>query len=146
MSGPIPAGSPIVTAIGGAPPAAPADRSLRGAADIGRSTILDVRVLPEVAQIALAHDLELLLRQLALGLFAFFFVDLDRAAPADGINLDALCRGDGGQHVAVLGAEQQRSRRLGDATRLDVLQVLVPGLSGLFCQPSHGVATAILAP
>ena len=58
-------------------------------------------------------------------LLALLLVGLDRAPAADGVDLDALGRGRGRQHVAVLGAEQQRPRRLGDAARLDVLQVLV---------------------
>src|SRR4051812_26524507 len=101
----MPAGSPIDTATGMARAGAVAGWRARGERVTARSSELDVRILPEVAQMALSRDLEFPLRQLFLRFLALLLVGLERTPAADGVDLDAGSRGRRRQHVAVPGVE-----------------------------------------
>src|SRR5436853_7783202 len=112
----MPAGSPIDTAIAMGRSGPPA--GLRSLWDglMTRSTKFDVRILSEVAKVALGQGLEFLRRQLFHRFFARFLVGLDGAPGAHGVDLDARRRRRRWQHVAVLGAEQHRARGFGNGT------------------------------
>src|SRR5262245_41808453 len=107
ISGPMPLGAPIDTAIGNAHAGAPAGWCWRGEGPMGAgSAVLAVRILPEVAQLARGHDLKVLLRQLFLRPLALLLVRLDRPAAADGVDLNSCRHRRWGQHVAVPGTEE----------------------------------------
>src|SRR3989442_4269142 len=135
----MPAGSPIDTATGMSWSGSPS--GLRSGADVvmPRSSKFDVRILPEIAKIALGHNLEFLLGQLFHRLFARLLVGLDSSPAADCIDLDPGRGGCRRQHVAVLGAEQHGTRGLGNAAGLDILQVLVFGFTDVVCETRHGI-------
>src|SRR5262245_14399959 len=141
MSGPIPAGSPKVTASGGSRPnamSAPAART--------RSSEFDVGILSEIAQMALGQRFEFLGPEVLLHLLALLLVGFDRATPADGEKVDGARSGTRRQHIAILGAEQQGSCRFGDAARLDELQIVELGAGGVLGQRRHAFAAAEFAP
>src|SRR5262249_32522826 len=145
ISGPTPAGSPIVTASG---------RAKLRACDASRvapwrptgSSIFDVGILSDIAQMALGKHLEFFGAQVLLHLLALLFVGLDGRSGANRKQIDGTWHGAGGQYIAILGAEQQRSRRFGNAAWLDETHVLVFGAGRVLGEARHAFAAAELAP
>src|SRR5215475_10137967 len=135
ISGPTPAGSPIVTASG---------RAKLGACDASRvapwrptgSSIFDVGILSDIAQMALGKHLEFFGAQVLLHLLALLFVGLDGTSGANRKQIDGTWH----------GAEQQRSRRFGNAAWLDETHVLVFGAGRVLGEARHAFAAAELAP
>src|SRR5215470_5485211 len=88
MSGPIPAGSPKVTASGGSRP-----NAMSAPAAPTRSSEFDVGILSEIAQMALGQRFEFLGPEVLLHLLALLLVGFDRATPADGEKVDGARSG-----------------------------------------------------
>src|SRR5262249_25046021 len=96
MSGPIPAGSPKVTASGGSRPHA----KLAPAA-LTSSSEFDVGILSEIAQMALGQHFEFLGPEVLLHLLALLLVGFDGASSADGEKVDGARDGTRWQHIAI---------------------------------------------
>src|SRR5262245_61559072 len=138
MSGPMPAGSPMVTASGGCSGAV-------GAPGVASSEF-DVGILSDIAQVALGEHLEFPRPQVLLHPLALLLVPLYGAASADGKQVDGTGRGTRRQHIAIFSAEQQGSRRFANAARLDELHVVELDARRLLAQARHAFAAAELAP
>src|SRR3990170_1251083 len=119
MSGPIPAGSPRVSAKG---------RSSRpmalGLARKAPLAVFDEGLLTEIAQQALGAEAHFLVHQFALRLRAGIVVAPERALAADRIQLDGSRRNGGGRHLPYLRARHEQPRRLCQRRRLLVLERL----------------------
>src|SRR5262245_20981626 len=141
MSGPMPAGSPIVTASGGCSAGAGAGPCL-----VAASSEFDVGILSDIAQVALGEHLEFLGPQVLLHLLALLFVGFHVAPTADGKQVDGTRHGTRRQHIAIPGAEQQGSRRFANAARFDEFHVVEFDARCLLGEARHALAAPELAP
>src|SRR3990170_3963021 len=119
MSGPIPAGSPRVSAKG---------RSSRpmalGLARKAPLAVFDEGLLTEIAQQALGAEAHFLVHQFALRLRAGIVVAPERALAADRIQLDGSRRDGRGRHLPDLRVHHEKPRRLCQRRRFLVLERL----------------------
>ncbi len=93
----------------------------------------------------LGQDLELFLAQLVLRGLALGVLCLDDLAAADGPQLHAVLADGRGQQLVIVRGEQQAARRLGQAARAPVAEVVEAGARDAACQILHRLAAGELA-